>query len=228
VHLRRARHPLLELDVLHDRIFRTSQLANSGFWLVVASVPYLMPLMMELSFHWSPIRAGTIVMFVFIGNIAIKPATTPLLNRFGYRAVLTASTVALGCVTVGIGLCTAMTSVVVISLLALISGVFRSTALTAFSTIIFATLRPEKRRAANTLSAIVMQISLGLGVALSTIAIRVGVAVTGSANSHATFLWAFVIVASVGALSVLGVMALPPDAGAELRVPARSSAVVDD
>ena len=35
--------------------------------------------------RWSAIKSGSVVLFVFVGNIAIKPATTWLFNRFGFR-----------------------------------------------------------------------------------------------------------------------------------------------
>ena len=55
-------------------------------------MPFLLPLMFQAQFGWSPVKSGAVTAFVFAGNVGIKPATTPLINRFGFRAVLLAST----------------------------------------------------------------------------------------------------------------------------------------
>ena len=60
-------------------------------------------------FGWSPVKAGALVIGVFVGNIAIKPATTPMLNRFGFRPVLLVATMHLAVTRVLCGLLTAGT-----------------------------------------------------------------------------------------------------------------------
>lgn len=219
-YLRRARRPLIDLTVLRDHIFGLSQAAVIGFWILVAAVPFLMPLMMQNSFGWSPIRAGVLVMFVFLGNIGIKPLTTPLLSRFSFRSVLIVSTIGLAGSAVAIGLCTASTPAWVIAALALVSGIFRSTALTAFSTVGFATIDTGERRAANTLVSVIQQVCTGLGVAVATVALSIGQTISAVPQGHSSYLWAFGLMGALGVIPVVLVWFLPKHAGAELR-PAR-------
>jgi len=63
------------------------------------------------------VRAGSMVTFVFVGNLAIKPATTPLLRSLGFRTVITASALALAVTTAATGLATAGTPTAVLALL---------------------------------------------------------------------------------------------------------------
>lgn len=216
-HVTRARNPLIDTSVLHDRTFGISQAAVVGFWILVASVPFLMPLMMQIAFGWSPVRSGAVVMFVFVGNIAIKPVTTPLLSRCGFRPVLIASTVGLTASTLGIGLCTAHLPIAVTATLALVSGIFRSTALSAFATVGFATIDTAQRPAANTLMSVIQQVCSGLGIAVATIALSIGQAITSAPHSHSSFMWAFALMAVVGVAPAALVWLLPHNAGAELR-----------
>jgi hypothetical protein len=44
--------------------------------------------MFQLGFGWSAVEAGAMLLWLFAGNLAIKPATTALLHRFGFRRVL--------------------------------------------------------------------------------------------------------------------------------------------
>ena len=56
------------------------------YWLVVGATPFLLPLLFQTLFGWAPVKSGAVVLFIFVGNMGIKPATTPLINRFGFRA----------------------------------------------------------------------------------------------------------------------------------------------
>jgi hypothetical protein len=73
-------------------------------------------------FGWSPVKSGAIVLFVFVGNIAIKPATTPLLRRFGFRPVLVVATAGAGATMVLAGLFTAAPPLVIIALVSVLNG----------------------------------------------------------------------------------------------------------
>ena len=50
-------------------------------------------------FGWSPVKSGAVVLFVFVGNVGIKPATTFLYGRFGFRSMLITATLLLAAYT---------------------------------------------------------------------------------------------------------------------------------
>ena len=83
----------MNLRTLDVASFRASVTGGSLFWIVVGAMPFLLPLLFQEVFGWSAVKSGAVVLFVFVGNIGIKPATTPLLNRFGFRPLLVVSTV---------------------------------------------------------------------------------------------------------------------------------------
>lgn len=221
-HLRRHASPIVDIGVLRDRVLGISQLSVSGFWMIVSAVPFLMPLMMQTVFGWSPVTAGVVVMFVFAGNICAKPFTTALIRAFGFRPLLAFSTAGLVLVTALTGLCTASAGPVPLAALAFIGGILRSIALTAFSVVGFATIGPESRRAANTVVVVNQQIATGLGVAAAAIAISLAGRLT-EAGTHTAFAWAFVLIAAVGLVPAITVWLLPRNAGSELRPAARRS-----
>ena len=84
-HLLRTPAPLINLRTLRIPTFGAAISGSSMFWLVVGAIPFLLPLLFQTVFGWSAIKSGSVVLFVFVGNIAIKPATTWLFNRFGFR-----------------------------------------------------------------------------------------------------------------------------------------------
>jgi hypothetical protein len=68
--------PAVKLRTLEVTTFRTAIGSGSLFWMNVAAVPFLLTLVFQNVFGWSPVKSGALVLFVFVGNIAIKPATT--------------------------------------------------------------------------------------------------------------------------------------------------------
>jgi EmrB/QacA subfamily drug resistance transporter len=217
-HLRRAAHPLLNLRTLRIETFRVSQFGGSLYWLVVGAGPFLLPLLWETQFGWSPVKSGAVVLFIFAGNVGIKPATTPLINRFGFRTLLVVSTVIMAVTMVGLAFTTAATPLPVIAALALISGIVRSTALTVYNTVGFADMPADQMRDANTLLATTTQLANGLSVAFATVALRIGGLLPGAA-AHGTmaYAFAFCLLAAVSLAAAAEAMWLRRDAGDAVR-----------
>jgi MFS family permease len=223
-HLRHARYPLLNLQTLRIDTFRVSQLGGSLYWLVVGAVPFLLPLLWQTRFGWSPVKSGAVAAFVFAGNVGIKPATTPLINRFGFRALLVASTLVMAVVMAALGFTTAATPLPVIALLTLISGITRSSALTVYSTIGFADMPAGWMRDASTLWATTSQLAAGLAVAFATVALRVGDLLPGAATSTRAYTLTFCLLAGISLVAAAEALRLRPEAGDAARTgrPARA------
>lgn len=222
-HLRRARNPLLELDSLRIETFRVAHAGGWMFRVTISAVPFLLPLLFQDAFGWSPVLAGILVFGLFAGNIAIKPATTPLLRRFGFRTVLIAATMGAALSMALAGLLTATTPIVFIALLMVFSGVVRSVGFTGYNTIAFADVGRGTMTAANTLASTLQQLAAGLGVACGAIALRAGTALVGAdplgsvATGSETFRVAFFLLALLTVPAVVEAWRLSPGAGENIR-----------
>jgi len=219
-HLLRDRHPLVNLRTLRVPTFRISLGSGSLFWSAITAVPFLLTLLFQNAFHWSPVKSGALVLFVFVGNIAIKPATTPLLRRFGFRPVIVVATAGAAATMIAAALLHADTPLVLIALVALLDGVGRSVSLTCYSTICFADTPPEQMRDANTLQATAQQLSVGLGVPLAAVALRAGrplaSVLPGSPTAYAV---AFMLLALIALVATAAALRLHPDAGSAVTRP---------
>jgi EmrB/QacA subfamily drug resistance transporter len=218
IHLLRASHPLVNLRTLRVPTFRVALGSGSLFWTAVTAVPFLLTLLFQNVFGWSPVKSGAVVLFVFAGNIGIKPATTPLLRRFGFRPVLMAATAGAAATMVAAGLFTSATPIVVIAAVALLSGAGRSAGLTCYSTIAFSDTPPDQMRDANTLQATAQQLSIGLGVPAAAVALRagrpLGQLLPGGVTPSSAYTIAFLVLAVMSLLATAGAFRLHPDAGA--------------
>jgi EmrB/QacA subfamily drug resistance transporter len=216
-HLLRTEAPLVDLKTLRIPTFGNAMVGSSLIWLVIGSIPFLLPLLFQTVFGWSPIKSGALVLFVFVGNIAIKPLTTPMYSNYGFRRVLVAASVVLTLTTVGCALLTRDTPLVVIALLSLVSGAARSVSMTGYTTLALSDVPPAQMRAANALASTAQQLFTGLAVVLATIGLRLGDAVgkLGAAAHDARFAYviAFLLVGVVGAIATAVALRLHPSAG---------------
>jgi EmrB/QacA subfamily drug resistance transporter len=224
MHLMRSRSPLLDLRVLRIRTFRATASGGTVFRAVISAVPFLLPVFLQVGFGWSAAQAGGLLIALFVGNVAIKPLTTPAMRRFGIRPVIAAATLASAACLLGIAALQASTPLTVMVVLLALSGIFRSIGFSAYNSLAFADVDADRMSSANTLMSTVQELGSGLGVAVGALLVRVGgplATVTGLGDGvDASFRVAFVVLAAALLLSAGEALGMPRDAGS--AVTARS------
>jgi MFS family permease len=215
--MRRARRPLFDLGVFSTRTFRAMATGGFVYRLTISSVPFLLPLMFQAGFGWSPLHAGAMVAAVFIGNIGIKPATTPLIRRFGFRAMLVFASLASAATFAVCALLTAETPQALTFALLVCSGAFRSIGFSAYASVQYADIAPAQLTSANTVSATLVQLATGTGIAVGALLIRVFDGLdTFPDDTAGPFRGAFLAMAVLMLASTADSLFLPRHAGAEV------------
>jgi EmrB/QacA subfamily drug resistance transporter len=216
-HMLRTRHPLLALRIMRIPTFRATNVGGSLFRIAISAVPFLLPLMFQDAFGWSPARSGFVVIAVFVGNVAIKPFTSPILRRFGFRGVLVGNG-ALTVVTFALLALLGPGTPLPLTLLALFAGgVCRSVSFTAYNTIAFADIEPERTSAANAFASTVQQLTVGMGVAVGALALRTAdplLSLVGRHGPAAPYHLAFLLLGLLPLAAVVESLRLSRDAGA--------------
>jgi EmrB/QacA subfamily drug resistance transporter len=205
-HLRARFDPLIDLSELRTPTFRVTNSSGLLYRSAVSSVPFLVPLLLQEKFGWSPVAAGAMVMWVFAGNLAVKPATSWLIRRLGFARVIIGSAIGVALTLGATAVMTTDTPVALMAIVFFVSGVVRSTGFTAYGTIQFADIDSRRMSGANTLSSIVVQLATALGIAIAAVAVRL-----------VEVEWACVVMAAVAALSAIGAVRLPPGAAEVVR-----------
>lgn len=171
-HLKTINNPLFSLDSLKVASFRICQTSGSVMWLCVGALPYILTIFLQTVFHWSAVKAGSYVLFIFVGNIGIKPFTNPIIRKLGYRGSLLSSFGMVFITSIALAFIQIDTLPIWIMFLALVSGVGRSLALTAYSGLSFSEIAPKDRNSANTLNAVVSTLAQGMGISLITVIVN--------------------------------------------------------
>jgi EmrB/QacA subfamily drug resistance transporter len=215
--LRRARNPLFDLNVFRTRTFRATSTGGFIYRLTISAVPFLLPLMFQNGFGWDPLHAGVMVAAVFIGNIGIKPATTPIIRRFGFKPVLVFASLSSAVTFALCALITAETPEPLVFALLVFSGAFRSIGFSAYASVQYADIVPAQLTSANAVSATLVQLATGAGIAVGALFLRIfdSLDVPG-ADPVAAYRGAFVAIAVLMLLSAADSLALPRHAGAEV------------
>ncbi|MBN9389238.1 MAG: MFS transporter [Chloroflexi bacterium] len=221
-HSRRTPHPLLDLWALRLRSFSVTILGGSIFRLCIGSLPFLLPLLFQIGFGYSPFESGALVLAVFAGNFIMKIFTTAILRRFSFKKTLIVNGVLNGFAILGCALIQPDTPIFITALLLFISGLTRSMQFTALNTLAFSDVPSEHLSGANSLSSIVQQMTLGMGIAFGGALLRVGEWINGdpggnSSISVSAFHLTFLAIGLISFTGLFDVFKLKPDAGDALR-----------
>ena len=213
VHARRVAHPLLDLDLFANRIFRAAIVGGVLFRIGAGAVPFLLPLMFQLGFGMTPFQSGLLTFASAIGAISMKFLAPFTLRSGGFRTVLIASALMGGVLIAANAAFTTATPAGVIIAVLIAAGFMRSLFFTSSNALVFADLEPGEMSQATAISAVSQQISMALGVAVAGGILEGATLMTGQPIGLPVFSWAFVIVGGLTALAVIPFLTLPGDAG---------------
>lgn len=216
-HFQRAQWPMIRLDAMQVPTFRVTMYGGSLFRASISAVPFLLPLMFQVGFGMDAFHSGLLVLAVFVGNLTIKPATTPLIRRLGFRKLLLINGALNVLSLLACAFISPQTPVWLIMLILYLGGVFRSIQFTAVSTLAFADVPSAQMSYANTLFSTATQLAVGLGITLGAIGIRIGEKmgdILGMASVPGiSFRLAFVAIALICLVGMVDTLRLTKDAG---------------
>ena len=92
-HARRSPDPLLHLSLLKVDTLRASITGGGLFRIGTGALPFLLPLMLQLGFGYTPFESGLVSAATVGGAMAMKLMARPLLRRFGFRTALMSTAV---------------------------------------------------------------------------------------------------------------------------------------
>jgi EmrB/QacA subfamily drug resistance transporter len=216
-HAKRTPHPVLRLDLLKVPTFRISIVGGSLFRIGIGAIPFLLPLMLQIGFGLSPVASGSLTFVAAVGALFMKTMAKRILERFGFRQVLTINAFIGAAFIAFNGFFTASTPHWLIMAILLIGGCFRSLQFTSLNAIGFAEMSKRDMSYATSLSSAAQQVALSIGVAFGAFVVEAVAQMDGrTAIAAEDFGPAFWAVAAVSALAGFVFARLEPTAGAEM------------
>jgi EmrB/QacA subfamily drug resistance transporter len=211
-HARRVPHPVLDLSLLRVPTFFAGVVGGAFFRVGVGALPFLLPLMLQAGFGYSPLHAGLVTVATALGALTMKLGAEALINRFGFRRTLIwNSTLA----AISVAACmffTPATSTAVIFATLAVGGFFRSLTFTAVNAISYADIDQRRMSQATGFAAVGQQLSLSLGVGLAAMILYIAKP-SGAPPTAGDFVIAFAVVGIVMLVSAVQFATLSPQAG---------------
>jgi EmrB/QacA subfamily drug resistance transporter len=217
LHFLRTPAPLLNLDLLKIKTFAITLQGGSLFRIAISVSPFLLPLMFQVGFGLNAFQSGLLMLGLFTGNLLMKSVVTPVLRRFGFRNVLTTNGLLNAILTASCALFFPQTARIFVLFILFLNGLSRSMQFTAVGTLAFADITKPDMSTATSFFSMITQMSMGMGVAVGAIALRLAGYLTGNSVGAPTtkeFHVAFLLVAVLSVLATLDCFLIDPDAGA--------------
>lgn len=183
-------------------------------------MPFLVPLLLQVSMGYSPLHAGLMMLPIAIAGMVMKRFTTPLITRFGYRTVLVTNTALVGISMASFGLTAPGQPLALHIVQLMIFGAVNSLQFTAMNTVTLRDLDNSMASSGNSLLSMVQMLAMSLGVAAASSVLGGYTGIFGSASPvdaldtlhafQATF-------ATMGLITIASAMIfwhLPPEARA--------------
>jgi EmrB/QacA subfamily drug resistance transporter len=202
-HFRRTENPLLDLRLFRRPLFRLTMIGGTIFRLGTGAMPFLFPLMLQLSFGLSPFESGMVTFASAIGAFGLKFVAERIIQIFGFRLSLMIACAITSAGVLGMGLYTPDTPAPLMMGFLVITGFFQSLFWTATNAFIFADVEDKDAGQANVISQVSVQLSLAFGVALGGGVLEGFRLMHGGEPLLADFHWAFWIMAVVTLASAM-------------------------
>ena len=216
-HARRHPAPILDLTLMRVPNFGLSVIAGALTRVTQGAHPFLLPLMLQLGFGLSAAKSGTIVIATAVGSMSMKAFAPALLRRFGFRTTLIVNGIT---ASLGYAICStfrpswplpAMFAVLVAC------GFFMSFQFTAYNTVAFDEIPPERMSAATSFYTTFQQLMLSVGICVAALALHGSMLVRGNDTPQlGDFSVAFLIVTAISLSATIWNLRFAPDAGHEI------------
>jgi EmrB/QacA subfamily drug resistance transporter len=212
---RRRGDPALDLTLFAIRTFRVSTMAGGLSRVGINAVPFMLPLLFQLGFGLSPVQSGSLTFVSSIGTLAVKPVSSWLLWRFGFRGLLVGNGVVCSIVIAAFALAQPGTPHWLVFLHVFLFGVVRSTQFMTTNTLTYADTPSNKLSRSTSLGGVIQQLTVSFGVSVGATLLSV-IAGPGNVPSVSDFHFAFLAIALITLISSPGFLWLKAGDGAHI------------
>ncbi|KAA0074541.1 MFS transporter [Tardiphaga sp. P9-11] len=217
IHARRTASPVLDFSLMRLVTLRAAIIGGFLFRLGIGALPFLLPLLMQVGFGLSPFQSGMVTFGSAVGAMGMKTLAARIIRTFGFRNVMTVNAVASSVFLAACALFTVTTPLMLILIILVVGGFFRSLEFTAINTVAYAEVETAQMSRATTLVSVNQQLSISAGVAIGAFSVESTMLMRGMTELSASdFAPAFLVVSLISATSAWFFWQMPDDAGHEI------------
>ncbi|PWC11188.1 multidrug transporter subunit MdtD [Brenneria roseae subsp. americana] len=214
LHARNNSRALFNLQLFNTQTFSIGLTGGLLARIGSGMLPFTTPLFLQLGMGFSPFHAGLMMIPMVLGSMGIKRVVVQIVNRFGYRRMLVASTLLLSLVTLLFALVALMNWMWLLPVVLFFLGTVNSIRFSCMNTLTLKDLPDALASGGNSLLSMTMQLSTSLGVSVAGILLGMFSQQhmnMGASETHAVFLYTYLSMMVIIALPALIFNRVPPD-----------------
>src|SRR5256885_2823916 len=214
---RRPASPVLDSTLMRLPTLRAGIIGGFLFRLGFGALPFLLPLLMQVGFGLSPFQSGLVTFASAVGAMGMKTLAARIIRTFGFRNIMVVNAIVSSLFLAASALFTASTPLLLIMIILVVGGFFRSLQFTAINTVAYAEVEPAQMSRATTLVSVNQQLAISAGVAVGAFSVEATMFWRHATELDASmFAPAFVVVSIISAASAWFFWQMPDDAGHEI------------
>jgi EmrB/QacA subfamily drug resistance transporter len=166
--------PIIHTNLFRIRTFRISFLGNLVTRLGFGGMPFLLPILFQVSLGYSAQASGLLLVPIAFGIILVKfkSLSLKILRLLGYKRLLIINTLLLGLSLCSFKIVNEHTSIYIITILVFILGFLISLQYSGMNSLTYAEIPTEDLSGANSIFSMTQQLAQGFGVTVSALLLR--------------------------------------------------------
>ena len=204
--------PVLDPAIFRHRLFSQTIYGGFIFRMGVAALPFLLPLLLQVAYGYTPAESGLITLVSALGAFGFKLIAQPFYRLLGLRWALTTA-VAVAGTTLGLTAFISPDNALTTFLLVLLMcGLMRSAFFTITTALAMADVEDDETGQASALVSVSQNIGIALAVALAGTVLQVSSAWRGEPLGLVDFRVAFVVGAVLSVSAIVLMIRTPTSA----------------
>lgn len=158
---------LFRAELFNNRVFTIGILGNLFARLGGNSLPFVLPLMLQIAFGIEPFIAGLMMIPLVLGSLFSKPMTRLIIQALGYRNFLMLNSILVGLCIASFSFTSLETPIWLSALHFFVFGILNSLQFVAMNSLTLSELSAHQASSGNSFLSMVMMLSMSIGIALS-------------------------------------------------------------
>lgn len=167
LHAQNNNRALFSLKLFRTRTFSLGLAGSFAGRIGSGMLPFMTPVFLQIGLGFSPFHAGLMMILMVLGSMGMKRIVVQVVNRFGYRRVLVATTLGLSLVTLLFMTTALLGWYYVLPFVLFLQGMVNSTRFSSMNTLTLKDLPDNLASSGNSLLSMIMQLSMSIGVTIA-------------------------------------------------------------
>lgn len=172
IHSKRESHPIINTKLFYFRTFRVATLGNLFSRLGFGGLPFLIPLLLQIGFGYSPQLSGFLLAPTALGVLIAKPISIYILRMMGYKRYLISNTFIMSLTIFSLFFVVKETPLWTLIILTFAFGFLSALQYTGMNSIAYAEIDHSYYSSATSIMSTLQQFSQSFGVAFAAILIQ--------------------------------------------------------